>query len=190
MISTSGWLPATSLSDSGVAKAGVVLRDRPGPDATCPAAWQWDPNCDHPETLSNDQLLHASWILNHWAYCSQPRCSFTTRVFMWLWAASPKQFSQEARRWRTFSYVPARGSQLATSFRCKEPAIINTCNILNIKCSRQNTLEAAGWDGNLFIYFILQTQDETYIRIYKNILYVLFHQKPIKIDFTPFLKNG
>lgn len=35
MISTSGWLPAESLSDSGVAKAGVVLRDRPGPDATC-----------------------------------------------------------------------------------------------------------------------------------------------------------
>lgn len=51
-------------------------------------------------------------------------------------------------------------------------------------------MEAVGWDGNLFIYFILQTQDETYIRIYKNILYVLFHQKPIKIDFTPFLKNG
>lgn len=54
MISTSGLLSAQSSSAWGIAKAGVVLTDRPGPDATCLAAWQWDSNCDHPDTLRDD----------------------------------------------------------------------------------------------------------------------------------------
>lgn len=54
MISTSGLLPAESSSASRVTKAGAVLRDGPGPDATCPAVWQWDSSCDCPETLSDD----------------------------------------------------------------------------------------------------------------------------------------
>lgn len=50
-------------------------------------------------------------------------------------------------------------------------------------------MEATGWDNNL-TFLILQTQDETYIRIFKNLLYVLSHQKKkIKIDFNLLLEN-
>lgn len=62
------------------------------PRATCPAARQWDPSCGHPETLSDDRLLHGSWISNHWAYCSQPRCSFTARVFYVAMGGFPQAF--------------------------------------------------------------------------------------------------
>lgn len=90
LISTSGPFPAELLPDSGVAKAGVVLRDKPGPDATCPAAQQWDPSCDHPETLSADQLLWASWISNHWASCSQHHlCSYHGGIYMAMGSFPP-----------------------------------------------------------------------------------------------------